>query len=338
MEVTLKQVAEMVGGRITKGDEGFVLKGFAAVADAQVDDLTFFGNDRYLNALKEAKAGAVLLPEGFSQELANVQGTIEVASPSGAFAVVVEKFGAPPRRFEAGVHPSAVVHPTVKFDPEKVSIKALAVVDRGCEIGDGTEIAAGSVIGEGTVIGEGCLIHANVTVREGARIGNRVILQSGCVIGADGFGYEMVEGRFVKIEQVGIVELEDDVEVGANSTIDRARFGYTRIGEGTKIDNLVQIAHNCVIGKHSAAAAQVGVAGSARVGNHTLLAGKVGVNGHVSICDQVIVMGDSGVTKDIVAPGKYLGYPAAPAREELKVKAAGQKLPGMIRRVKELEK
>jgi len=338
MEITLNELADLVGGVILSGDGGMKITGFAAIADAGEGDLTFFGNERYLNALKTCRAAAVLVPEGFSIELSKIAGVVAVGSPSGAFTTVVQNYGAPERTFTPGVHPSAVIDPSVVIDPQKVSVKAHAVIGKRCTIGEGTEIGCGTVVGEGTKVGSGCLFHPNVTVREGAVIGDRVILHSGCVIGADGFGYEVVDGRYQKIEQVGTVELGDDVEIGACSTIDRARFGSTRIGEGTKLDNLVHIAHNCVIGKHTASAALVGVSGSARIGDHVMLAGRAGVNGHVKIADKVIVMGKSGVTKDILEPGKYMGFPAVKYGQQVKVLAAQRRLPELMERVRRLEK
>jgi UDP-3-O-[3-hydroxymyristoyl] glucosamine N-acyltransferase len=182
------------------------------------------------------------------------------------------------------------------------------------------------------------LLHGNVTVRERCILGSRVVLQPGAVIGSDGFGYELVSGRHERIPQVGIVVLEDQVEVGANSTIDRARFGETRIGEGTKIDNLVQIGHNAVIGKHCLLVAMAGVAGSSKLGNYVTLAARAGVTGHVEVGDHVVVAGMSGVAKSISAPGVYMGKPARPMKDEMKSMAAVARLPKVLRELKALQR
>jgi UDP-3-O-[3-hydroxymyristoyl] glucosamine N-acyltransferase len=188
------------------------------------------------------------------------------------------------------------------------------------------------------VIGENCELHPNVVIRERCILGNRVTIHSGSVIGSDGFGYEMFEGRHVKIEQVGIVQIEDDVEIGSCTTIDRARFGRTLIGEGTKIDNLVQIGHNCVLGKHCIIVSQTGISGSTRIGNHVTMGGQVGVAGHLVIGDKVMLLAKSGVTKSIPEPGAYTGYPAKPLMEGRKMLTYPGRVPELMERIKKLER
>jgi UDP-3-O-[3-hydroxymyristoyl] glucosamine N-acyltransferase len=339
VQTTLAELASLVGGSILRGDPGQGLSGFAAIEESSAGDVTFFGNERYLNALKMSEAGAALVPAGFPGDaVANIPSLIEVDNPSSAFAAVVKRFGIQPAQFHAGVHPSAVIDPTAQLDPAQVSVGANVVVEAGAVIGAGTTVGAGCVVGEDVRIGSDCLLHPNVTVCRRCILGDRVILQSGCVIGSDGFGYEPdAQGMFHKIPQVGIVQLDDDVEIGANATIDRARFGRTWIRQGVKIDNLCQVAHNCVIGENSALAAQVGVAGSARLGRNVMAGGQAGINGHVRIGDRVVVMGQAGATKDIDRPGYYHGFPAIPRREALRREALVNRLGEFVKRLRALE-
>jgi UDP-3-O-[3-hydroxymyristoyl] glucosamine N-acyltransferase len=220
---------------------------------------------------------------------------------------------------------------------ERVSIQPHAVIEAGAKIGGGTVIGAGSYVGHETVIGSGCLIYPQVTIRERTRIGSRVIIHSGAAIGADGFGFEVVDGRQEKIQQLGIVQIDDDVEIGANTTIDRARFGRTWIQQGVKIDNLVQIAHNVVIGKNSVIVAQTGISGSTRVGEHVTMAGQVGIVGHVEIADGTVIAAQSGVSKSIPG-GIWFGYPASPIAEAKQQIAWVHRLGKLFARVKEIEK
>jgi UDP-3-O-[3-hydroxymyristoyl] glucosamine N-acyltransferase len=263
---------------------------------------------------------------------------MEVENPSAAFSRVIGKFARAADEFVPGVSEQALVAEEVEFDPAQVSIHAGAVVEKGVRIGAGSEIRAGAVISRGVRIGKGCLVHANAVVREHCELGDRVILQPGAVIGSDGYGYDLLEGRHKKIPQVGIVVLEDDVEIGANTTIDRARFGKTVIGEGTKIDNLVQVAHNVVTGKHCLLVSQSGIAGSTRLGNYVTIAAQAGVAGHLEVVDQVILTARAGATKSVTQAGAYTGMPARPMREALKGQAAQARVPELIRELRALKK
>jgi UDP-3-O-[3-hydroxymyristoyl] glucosamine N-acyltransferase len=245
----------------------------------------------------------------------------------------------PPEVFKAGVHPSAVIDPSAVFEADQVSIGPHAVVEAGATIGRGTTIGAGCFVGEGVTIGTECRLHPRVTVLRHCRLGDRVILHSGVVIGADGFGFEqLADGRREKIPQVGTVVLDDDVEIGANSCVDRARFGQTRIGAGTKIDNLVQIAHNVVIGKNCVVAGQTGIAGSARLHDGVTIAAQVGIAGHIEIGTGVVITGQSGVAKSMLEPGVYMGDRAEPIRRMLRIMAAVHQLPELVQRLRSLEK
>ncbi|MCW0218923.1 MAG: UDP-3-O-(3-hydroxymyristoyl)glucosamine N-acyltransferase [Prosthecobacter sp.] len=335
--ITHQRLAELVGGELSQGDPEGVVTGLNSISEANPGDVTFLGNERYLSALRSTKASAVLVAKDFSETLENVA-LIRVENPTLAFSSVIRYFGPPPREFHAGVHPSAVVAQSAQFDPERVSIGPCAVIEEDVVIGNGSVIHAGAYIGHGSRLGVDCILHPNCTVRDHTQIGNRVTIHSGAAIGTDGFGYQYTQGRHQKIEQVGIVQIDDDVEIGSCTTIDRARFGRTWIGEGTKIDNLVQIAHNVVIGKHSLVVSQVGISGSTRIGDYVTIAGQVGIAGHLEISNQVTLLAKTGVTKSISEPGAYTGYPAKPLMEGRRMLSAPAKIPSMLDRIRELEK
>ena len=299
-------------------------------------DVSFLGNEKYHAQFLTTLAAVVLVPRGV---IHGPDGTalIAVNNPSLAFAIVVRHFATALRKFSPGIHPSAFVESTALLDPMKVRVQAGAVILAGVTIGDGCDIGANCVISDDVILGKDCQIMANVSIRERCVLGDRVVLQPGVVIGSDGYGYEFSEGRHVKLDQVGIVEIGDDVEIGANSTIDRARFGKTLIGEGTKIDNLVQIGHNVVIGKHCLIVAQCGISGSALIGDYVTLAGQTGVAGHVTIGSKSLVAARSGVSKSIPGNDTYSGKPAIPMKEEMKILAHVRRLPKLVDRVKALE-
>ena len=337
LEITLEQLADLIGGKITRGKADGPFTGFQGLREASPADISFYGNEKYLEQLKETGAGAVIVPPGESGA-PEPTALIEVEKPAIAFDLIVRKYGAPRPEFKPGIHPSAVVGEGVELDPESVSVLPNAVILDGARIGKGTRIGAGTVIGEDSRIGDNCEIGSNVSIREGSRVGNRVIMHAGVVIGGDGYGFEFAEGRHNKIEQLGIVRIDDDVEIGANTTIDRARFGETIIGEGTKIDNLVQIAHNAIIGKHSLIVAQTGISGSTRIGNYVTLAAQCGIAGHLEIADQVTCGGRTCVISSIKEPGgTWFGYPARPMKEDRREKMRIKKLGRMLDRIKALE-
>ena len=260
-----------------------------------------------------------------------------VEDPSLAFVEVVQLFLPPPVRHEPGIHPTAVVAAEAEIG-EGVAIQPHAVIEPGVRVGDRTIIGAHAYLGHGVSIGSDCQLHSSVSVREHCRIGNRVLIHAGVVIGSDGFGFALVEGRHQKIPQVGIVQVDDDVEIGANTTIDRARFGRTWIQEGVKIDNLVQIAHNVVIGKHSLIVAQAGLAGSVTLGNYVTLAGQVGVAGHLRLGDGAIAAAQSGIGRNVEKGEVVWGSPALPMRQEKEIFACKKRLGELFKRVKRLEK
>jgi UDP-3-O-[3-hydroxymyristoyl] glucosamine N-acyltransferase len=330
---TLQELASMSGGELL-GDPKLTITGAASLAEASSGEITFFANRKYIGLLRKTRASAVFVPHDFAEPLAAAQ--VRVSNPTNAFEQVVLKFAPKPINFAPGIHPSAFVGSSVRLG-ERVSIQPHAVVEDGSQIGDDTIIGAGSYIGHEAIIGSACVIYPLVTIRERSRIGSRVILHSGAVIGADGFGFEVVDGRQQKIQQLGIVQIDDDVEVGANTTVDRARFGRTWIQRGVKIDNLVQIAHNVVIGKNSVIVAQTGISGSTRVGERVTMAGQVGIVGHVEIADGSVIAAQSGVSKNVPG-GVWFGYPAGPIEETKQQIAWIRGLGKLFARVKEIEK
>jgi len=310
--MTLREVAERVGGWVAPENHDKQILGVASLADANEGDIAFYGNPKYLKALRKSHATAVFVPHGFGEEVTAIR--VWVDSPAEAFAKLLADFAPKPITFPVGIHATAVVDPSAQIG-EGASIQAYAVVEAGAKIGARTIVGAHSYVGHDVTLGEDCHVYAHVIIRERSKIANRVVLHPGVVVGSDGFGYEFRDGRQVKIPQTGIVQIDDDVEIGSNSTVDRARFGRTWIQEGTKIDNLVQIGHNVTIGKHSILCAHVGISGSTRVGSYVTLAGKVGVNGHIEIGDGAIVTAMAGVTKSVPPKEILVGLPAKPMRE-----------------------
>jgi UDP-3-O-[3-hydroxymyristoyl] glucosamine N-acyltransferase len=335
--LTLSELARWVDGDIVRGGLDLSLTGMAALDTAGPHDVSFLGNEKYQAQFLATRAAAVLVPRGETRGPA-ATALIAVDNPSLAFAIVVRHFAAIQRAKVPGVHPQASVDPSAALDPEKVCVHAGAVIMAGATVGDGSEIGPNCVIGTDAVVGCDCQIMSNATIRERCVLGNRVILQPGVVIGADGYGYEFSGGRHVKIDQIGNVEIGDDVEIGANTTIDRARFGKTLIGEGTKIDNLVQVGHNVVIGKHCLIVALTGIAGSCTIGDYVTIAGQVGISGHVTIGDKATLAGRTGVTTHLEGGMVYSGRPAKPFREDMKLRANLRRLPQLMERIKALEK
>ncbi len=332
MTFTLQEIAKITGGEL-HGDPAGKITGAASLAEAEPGEITFFADPRYASLVQKTRASAVFVPVDFSETIPAAQ--IHVSNPSKAFEQIVLRLAPKPVVFPPGVHPSAIVDPSAKLGA-RVSVQPYAVIEAGASIGDDTVIGAQTYVGHETVIGPECTIYPHVAIRERTRIGARVIIHSGAVIGADGFGFEFVDGRQRKIQQVGIVQIDNDVEIGANTTVDRARFGRTWIQEGVKIDNLVQVAHNVVIGKHSVIAAQAGVSGSTRLGERVMMAGQVGVIGHIEIGDGTMIAAQSGITKD-TRGGVWFGSPAVPFANAKRQIAWIHRLGKLFARVKAIE-
>ena len=338
VELSLAELADLTSGTIRRGDPAQIFSGFAALDVAGPDDIGFFGNIRYADQLATTNAGALLIPGGEAETAApEAAALVVVENPVIAFDLIVRRFGVPKPEFVPGIHPSAVIGDGVELDAGKVSVAAHVVIEHGSSIGNGTRIGPGTSVGEGVRIGDDCEISANVSIREGSVLGERVILHSGAVVGADGYGFEHIDGRHQKIEQLGIVRIDNDVEIGANTTIDRARFGETVIGEGTKIDNQVQIGHNVKIGRHCLVVAQVGIAGSTVVGDYVTLAARAGIGGHLKLGDKSTVGGKAGLISDLPEGETWFGYPAKPMKEDLRMQMRLKQLGRYFQKIKDLE-
>ncbi len=333
MTFTLQELATLSGAELI-GDPKLQITGAASLGEATPGEISFFANRKYIGLLRKTCASAIFVPPDFAEPINAAQ--VRVSNPTKAFEQVLLKFAPSAVTFAPGIHSTAIVDPSVQLG-ERVSIQPLAVIEAGTRIGDDTIVGAGSYIGHETVIGSACHIYPQVTIRERSKIGSRVIVHSGAVIGADGFGFEMVDGRQEKIQQLGIVQIDDDVEIGANTTIDRARFGRTWIQEGAKIDNLVQIAHNVVIGKNTVMAAQSGIAGSVQIGQRVLIGGQVGVIGHIEIGDNTAIGAQSGISKNI-SGGAWWASPAVPLAEAKQQIAWVRRLGKLVARVKDIER
>ena len=332
--VALGDLAGRVGATLSEGaDPDIALTNFSTLDDAGESDLSFVGGEKYIEAAAESRAAAFLVPEGIAIPGRPCLSTAQFwATALG----IIDAFY-PEVRPGDGAHPTAVVDESAKLG-KGVSIGALAIVEADAEIGDNVEIGAQCFIGRGAKIGAGSLLHPSVRIMDRTEIGQGVIVHPGAVLGADGFRYEVIDGRPVKIPQVGIVKIEDFAEIGANTCIDRAFLGETLIGMGTKIDNLVHIAHNCQIGKFCAMAAQVGIAGSSHVGDGCIFWGQVGVRNNARIGNGVTLLAQSGLKDDIPDGEEWFGYPAMPLREAGRIIMATHRLPDLLKRVRDLEK
>lgn len=335
--LSLSELADLIDGTIICGEAGSRFSGMGALDSAGSEEISFLGNEKYLPHFLATLAGAVIVPVGYDFKT-DGPALIAVPNPSLAFASVVRHFANHSRTFKPGIHPSASVSDFAKYNPNKVCIHPGAVIMDGASIGDGSEIGPNTVIYDNAIIGENCQIRANVTVTERCVIGSRVIIHPGAVIGSDGYGYELSEGKHVKIDQVGIVEIGDDVEIGSNTSIDRARFGKTIIGEGTKIDNLVQIGHNVIVGKHCLIISQCGLAGSSCIEDYVTVAAQSGIAGHVTVGAKATLAARTGVTTNLPGGIIYSGKPALPMKEDTKLQAHVRRLPKLLERVKALEK
>jgi UDP-3-O-[3-hydroxymyristoyl] glucosamine N-acyltransferase len=331
----LSEVARQINGVLEgNGDiEVFSVGGIDATGPSEI---SFIANPKYAPLAAKTRAAAVIVPENWDAECAGA--CIRVKNPDAAFAKATALFYSPPPPPAPGIHPTAVVAGDVELG-ENVSIGPGCVIEAGVKIGDNTLLIANCYVGYHSIIGSDCRLYPQVSLREFVTIGSRCILHNGSVVGSDGFGYSVdSQGRRTKIPQIGTVEMGDDVEVGANTTIDRARFGTTRIGNGVKMDNLVQIAHNVEIGDHVVLISQAAIAGSTSIGAKTIFAGRSGAAGHLKIGSGVIVGAGSGVTKDVPDGAYVMGLPAMPAAKMKRSHAAVMLLPKMKERLALLEK
>ena len=332
MKKTLREIAKLVGGEVV-GDEDIVVTGVCGIRETKEGDLTFVANEKYVPLMHQTRASAIITSRHIK---AAPKPIIRTDNPDLAFAKMISLLAPNEIMHPEGIHPTAILGEGVQLG-ENVAIQPYVVIGDHAKIGDRTILYAGVFVGDHAKIGSDTLIYPHVAIRERAEIGNRVIVHSGTVIGSDGFGFSTVKGVHVKIPQIGIVRIEDDVEIGANVTIDRARFGVTHIKKGTKIDNLVQIAHNVVIGEHSIIVAQTGISGSTVVGNGVVIAGQTGIVGHITIGDNTVIGARSGVIKSIPPNSVMLGAPAKPISKFKETNACLQRLPKLYETVRLLE-
>jgi UDP-3-O-[3-hydroxymyristoyl] glucosamine N-acyltransferase len=332
MGKTLQELAEYLGGRVI-GDPAATVRGLGTLDDAGEGQVTFLANPRYAAKVATTRATAVILPPGAAGHGRNV---IEVANPYLAFAKLLTLFHVQPSQ-SLGVLEGASVGKRVTIGEGATVYPGVFIAD-GVTIGKRVTLYPGVTLYGGVVLGDDVTLHANVSVRERCRIGNRVIVQNGAVIGSDGFGYAPDGAGWYRIPQIGIVVLEDEVEIGANTTIDRAALEVTLIRRGTKIDNLVQIAHNCVVGENCMIVSQVGISGSTKLGNHVTIGGNSGLVGHIQVGDNAMIGAMSGVSNSVPAGQVLSGIPAFPHKEWLRASAVHQKLPELRKTVTALEK
>jgi len=329
----LSEIARLLQGHL-EGDADIEITGLAKIEEATTGDLTFVANPKYQKFLKSTKASAVLV--GSDQQGIELP-HIKVEDPYLAFLIALEHFNPPVRPNFTGIHSSSDVSDTAVIG-EGVTIGPFVYLGEHVIVGANTLIYPGCVILDGAEIGEDCTLFPNVSIREKCRIGNRVTIHNGTVIGSDGFGFAPIGDTYRKIPQMGKVVIEDDVEIGANCTIDRATLGETIIRKGCKLDNLIQIAHNVIVDENTVIAAQTGISGSTKIGKNVTIAGQVGTVGHISIGDKSIVAAKSGVSKDVPAGEVWFGYPAQPIMKQKKIEASSRHLPDMVRKIHQLEK
>ncbi len=334
---TVAELAGLVSGEL-HGEGGHVITGAATLADAGPADISFLGNPKYAGQAADSRAGCLFLPIKNKDLKVACPRRIYVEDPQYAFSQVLWLLSALPPKTPV-LDSKAQIHYQAKMGPN-VSVGPFAVVERGALIGEGTTIAAQCFIGDNAKIGRHCLIHPRVVIRENCVLGDRVIIQPGAVIGGDGYGFstDKKTGKHRKIPQIGNVVIGDDVEIGANVTVDRATVGSTVIGAGTKIDNLVMLAHNVKTGKDCLIVSQVGVSGSTTLGDRVILAGQAGLIGHLKIGDGAIIMAQTGVMNDIAAGDIHFGTPSRPTREAMKLQALTGRLPDLFAGVKEIKK
>jgi len=333
MQTTVRKLAELVNGTVL-GDADLVIEGAHVLSEAGPGHISFVENDKHINKLNQSQAVAAVVPS--TVKITN-KTLIQVADPIMAFATIVHHLKAKRPAPPTGIDPRACVHPTTQVGPD-ASVHPLACLGEGSVVGARCRIYSGVVVGRNCVIGDDVVLHPNVVLYDDTVLGDRVIVHANAVLGADGFGYRLQDGKHVKVPQLSRVEIGDDVEIGACTTIDRGAFMPTRVGEGTKIDNLVQVGHNCQIGKHNLLISQMGIAGSSSTGDYVVAAGQVGISDHVHIGTGAIIGAKSGISKDVPAGQRMFGIPARPERDQKRLIVHMDKLPEIrkdIRRIKE---
>jgi UDP-3-O-[3-hydroxymyristoyl] glucosamine N-acyltransferase len=332
VDVALKELARLVQGEL-EGDGDLVISGAKPIADAGLGDITFVEDERHLPSIGRCNAAAVIAPPNLSIPHA---ACIRVADPLSAFVQIVRLLQNQRELPACGIDGAACVHPTAQVGKDP-SIYSHASVGEGSIIGDRCRIYQGAVVGRFCRLGDDVTLYPNTVLYDGCIVGDRVIIHANAVIGADGFGYRLHGGKHVKVPQLGHVEIGDDVEIGACTTVDRGTFQATRVGAGTKIDNLVQIGHNCRIGCHNLLVSQVGIAGSSSTGDYVVIAGQVGIVDHVHIGERSQIGAKAGVTKDVSPGFRMLGAPATPEREQKRILMTLERLPEIRRDIKKIK-
>jgi len=333
MQATLAEIAALVGGQIV-GDDQLAITGAAVIRDVEPGQITLVDQAEKSYLLEGCRAAAVVAPRGYAPEGVSA---VQVDDVHQAFSTIVRYFSPPRRTTRVGISPQAVIDPTARLG-ENVDVHPFATIGADVTIGAGSTIHSGVHVMAGAQIGAGTTIFPNAVLYENTVVGPRCLIHAGAVLGAYGFGYGFVEGRHVLSAQLGNVVLGADVEVGAGSTIDRGTYGPTTVGEGTKIDDQVMVAHNCRVGRHNMLCSQVGIAGSTTTGDYVVMAGQVGVRDHVHIGERVVLGAMAGVTNDVPDGSRMIGIPATPEREQKVKQAALSKLPEMRRQLKQLQR
>ncbi|GHT21931.1 UDP-3-O-acylglucosamine N-acyltransferase [Planctomycetales bacterium] len=329
----LSQLAEMVSGNVV-GNENYEITNVAPLQNALAENITFLERPDRASSLQKSKAGAVIVPKDFIIQGFNL---IQVDNVIESFEKIVRFFNPPRQEALSGISPKSFIHPSAKIG-QNVNVGHFAVIEEDCILADNVVIHSGVQIAAGCQIGEGTTLFSNVVLYRNSIIGKNCIFHSGIVVGAFGFGYDSTEGSHKLSSQYGNVVIGNDVEIGANSTVDRATYGSTIIGDGTKIDNLVMIAHNCKIGKFNLLCAHTGIAGSSTTGDYVVMAGRVGVKDHVHIGDRAVLGAMAGIISDVEEDARIVGIPATPEREQMKIQIALQGLPAMRKEFKALQK
>jgi UDP-3-O-[3-hydroxymyristoyl] glucosamine N-acyltransferase len=333
MNASVRQLAELVGGQ-TQGDADTIIQDAKSLNDAQPGHITFVEDEKHLRGLTASRASAAVVP--ISVTTAGLP-LIQVADPLAAFVTIVRHLRGESKTPPIGIDPRSFIHPTAKLGSE-ASVLPFACIGEGSIVGARCRIHAGAVVGRFCRLGDDVTLYPHAVLYDGTILGHRVTIHANAVLGADGFGYRLHDGRHDKVPQLGHVEIGDDVEIGACTTIDRGTFQATQVGAGTKIDNLVQIGHNCKIGRHNLLVSQMGIAGSSSTGDYVVVAGQVGITDHVHLGDQVIVGAKAGVTKDVPPGLRMLGAPATPEREQKRILMTLERLPEIrrdLRRIKQ---
>ena len=329
MSYKISEIASLLESEI-KGDKNLVVRALSPFFQAKEDELTFAADEKFLHKLNETKAKVIVVPDIPLPENIGKTYIVTKMEPRKLMPKLLAHFKKQLKKIEKPIEDSAIIAPTAEIGPH-------VYIGHDVKIGENVKIYPNVTICEGVIIGDDSIIYPNVTVREFCEIGKRVVLQPGAVIGADGFGFVKVNGNNAKIEQIGRVILEDDVEVGANTTIDRGAIGDTVVKKFTKLDNLIQIGHNVIIGENFLMASQSGIAGSTEIGNNVTIGGQVGVGGHITIGDNVMIAAKSGITGNIKSNQVLGGHPIVSLQENLKIQAGMKKLPELLKRVKKLE-